>query len=725
MLFLKNFYIIYRMAYFHSNNHSQTAPAAQQTPNNDHSHLLSAATRPHGTLRSEHGRLLSAAIRTQRASRHEHGYTLQTLTITAVLLLLAVLSATIIMSLVQGQRQNTQANVPIFDNPLDTVPGRSGRAAASERPGTLPESEAPAASPLPHVSIQGGQATEGTPVEFSLHLSQESANEVRLAYSVADGSAKRGAHYEVSQQTIASIPAGSIQAPLQITTLGPDGVNSGDKAFTVQLTAVTSDNAQLDNSNAIATGIIREHDQAEPPPGAPDLPMVSVSDAAPVTEGSDLTFRVELDQPAAENLKVFYQTEPGTSLAQWHLALQPSGIDEETKQENFCSYSEDVDGQHSNGIGAVAGTDFTARPAGSFVTIQAGSRSADITVETIDDAIEQYRHGLKVSLDLARTRSHGANLASAPGGTQAIGIITDNEPRPSYTVQPEADIAENTGRFDVTVLQSGESERCYAVEVSYTQNPAGVIEEHSPLNDGAAGTWGRAGQNAYANVNPADWNLSFDMSNITAAIFPAGETRSRKAVVDICHDSFVEPDETFEVFPTASYRTVNFRRNGRVSSTQALYNYSQATAATFTIKDASDPNLPTVKAAQRSIAANDGDRATILLEFSAPLPAAAKFLVQAEGNDDAGLVWEGDMAGYRLGSYRVITAAAGSQSVELSFTVANASSQSFDLRLRDVYCQPSSELPAPTVRPVPTFTDPDNPSNGLVGLTVNINQSAG
>ena len=746
-----------------------------------------------------------------KTNHGERGHTLQTLTITAVLVIMAVIAGMIILALGRSQARNLETTVPYFGNPLaiettsdDNAPGvpqtesqtqtqtgKQGGPQTNQQTGkqgdpqtqtdqqndpqtqtqtdpqtsqqtnqqndpqtqtqtdqqtnqqndpqtqTDPQTsqqtnqqndpqtqtqtqqgdDQPVANTQPSVSIRSSEAVEGNNIEFRLILSQPTTTNVIVIYSTTNGTAQSGTNYEVRYEEPATILAGQTETVISIPTY-PDDTYIGDQTFTIQLISITTNNALLDITDTAADMVIREQ-TTQPPPdpdndNTPDLPVVSLSDADPVTEGQDLTFEVRLDRPAPRDLAIYYQTEPGTSLLQWHLAQQPPNDDEEDKRERFCRYGQD---QHTQGIGAVAGTDFTAHPSGSYVTIPAGSSTADITVKTLDDDIEQYQHGLKLNLDLSRTRSNGVNLAASPSGTQAIGIITDNESRPTYTVQSEPNIAESTaGRFPITVRQSSASERCYFTKISYTQDPLERITDHSPLDNTASEDYGQAGQNTYQNVNSANWNLSFDMNNISSAVFPAGVTTSIRSLVAICHDSFVEPDETFEVFPIASYRTTNYRYNGIDILTGADYSYNQNTAAVFTIKDGSDAELPTVKAAQRSVSASNGDIAEITFEFSKPLPEAASFLVQASGTGDGGLVWDGVMAGYRRGSFKTITADAGSESVTLSFTVNTDTRHSFNLRLFDSHC-----LTAPSLRPIPTFADPDNPRNGLVGTTINVN----
>ena len=212
----------------------------------------------------------------------------------------------------------------------------------------------------------GAEGDPGAPggVVFTLALDQPALRDTTFAVATADGTAIAGEDY-VAVDTTATIAAGETTVEVSVPFLGDTSVEA-DETFDFVISSPGA--PELGSVTLIGT---IEND---------DFVAVSVSDAS-VTEGAAgarLDFTVSLDQAAPEPVEVPVATADGT---------------------------------------ATAGEDYT--PLDTVVTIPAGQTSAAVSVEVLDDALEEPDE--TVTLQLGDPQ----NAAVADG--TGTGTILDDE----------------------------------------------------------------------------------------------------------------------------------------------------------------------------------------------------------------------------------------------------------------------------------------------------------
>ena len=219
--------------------------------------------------------------------------------------------------------------------------------------------------PAVTLSAADASAREGDPLEFAVTLDAPSPRAVTLPYRTVDGTATAGADYTARAASLV-VGAGDRSGTISVPTRRDPDAAEGDE--TVSLTFGTAVNAR--GPGRAATGTIRDG----PALGTPEI---SVSDAAGVREGLDLSFTVTADPAPASAVTVQYRTVDGT---------------------------------------ATAGADYTANF--GRVTFAAGDTSKTVAVATIDDGVNEVDETLR--LELARVVSGDAVIAVAGDGVGTI-----------------------------------------------------------------------------------------------------------------------------------------------------------------------------------------------------------------------------------------------------------------------------------------------------------------
>ena len=157
-----------------------------------------------------------------------------------------------------------------------------------------PASDEVKATPRPEVTVEDGEATEGSGVEFAVGLSAASAGAVTVDYatSVESGDTASTADYTEATGTL-TIAAGETSATIRVAT-AQDTTNESDETFTLMLSNPV--NAALGHKSA-ATGTIADDDAA--------LPTVSIAAGTnPVTEGTAVSFTLTRTGDTAAALTV-------------------------------------------------------------------------------------------------------------------------------------------------------------------------------------------------------------------------------------------------------------------------------------------------------------------------------------------------------------------------------------------------------------------------------------
>jgi len=309
--------------------------------------------------------------------------------------------------------------------------------------------------PLPALSIADVAANEGNAgpatFTFTVSLSAASGQTVTVNYATADGSALAPGDYQSAAGALTFAP-GETSKTIDVFVNG-DSAFESNETFVLNLTG--PDNATLANSQA--TGTITNDD---------NVPSVSIGDVT-VTEGGSATFTVTLSNASAQAVTVLFATADGTA----------------TSPADYA---------------AAAGT----------VTFDPGQVSKTITVDTVDDALNELPETFVVNLNNPTNAFIGDGLGAAK--------LNDNDPEPSLGIGDVAahEGATGTTALTFTVTLSAVSGR--AVTVNYT------------TADGTAEA-------------PGDYQAT--SGTLT---FAAGEL-SQTITVQLVGDLLDEPNETFVV----------------------------------------------------------------------------------------------------------------------------------------------------------------------------------
>ena len=256
---------------------------------------------------------------------------------------------------------------------------------------------------LPVLSVADAAAVEeGNGASFAVRLSAASTEEVKVRVATAAHSGSRAATPGTDFTVLAAdfevtIPAGTTEVTVTVTTLDDDDDEYDTEYFWVELLPFTADAPALLGDRR-ARGTINDND---------DAPTLSVT-AAPttVTEGGTVTFTLALDEASTRPLVAVYVTAGaagGTTRAAIPTRVACSAVPADTHG----------DFEHA------AGT----------VTFAAGDTSATVTVRTCNDFTDEGIGASEAFRLNARLSDAGADAA-----TGATVTIIDNDPRPTLWI---------------------------------------------------------------------------------------------------------------------------------------------------------------------------------------------------------------------------------------------------------------------------------------------------
>ena len=251
------------------------------------------------------------------------------------------------------------------------------------------------------LSINDVMVAEGGTAIFTVMSGGPVSGDVVVSFATADGSAIASGpgfgenDYGAALGTV-TIPAGQSSATISVPIID-DNISEGAESFFVNLGAVTSGFATIDDGQGVGTI------------GAAAVATLSINDVA-IGEGETATFIVSASNPADAEMMVTFESAPGSAMA---------------------------------GGGGVAENDF-ATP--GTVTIPVGATSAIISITTIDDNVFEGNETFFVNL------SNPVNAAIADG--QGVGTIIDDESQPAASIadvsvaegQPAAFVVSVSGR---------------------------------------------------------------------------------------------------------------------------------------------------------------------------------------------------------------------------------------------------------------------------------------
>jgi len=232
----------------------------------------------------------------------------------------------------------------------------------------------------PTISIDGGSATEGNPVTFTLHQSVVSDHDTTVTVQVvgvAADTATAGADYTPVTTLDVTILAGQQDATFNVSTL-TDLLQEGSETFTAHIVSATSPNGALNIGTADAIGTIL--DVYTPPV----ISIGSGIEGGSATEGNPVTFTIHQDTISDHDTTV---------------TVQVVGAAGDT---------------------AAAGTDYT--PITTLdVTILAGQQDATFDVATLTDLLQEGSETFTAHI-VSAANPNGAVIV---GNADAIGTILD------------------------------------------------------------------------------------------------------------------------------------------------------------------------------------------------------------------------------------------------------------------------------------------------------------
>ncbi|MDE0643145.1 MAG: hypothetical protein OXH95_03235, partial [bacterium] len=316
------------------------------------------------------------------------------------------------------------------------------------------------------VIVGDAETAEGQVMEFTVGLAAPAVDDVVFTWKTEDGTAIAGTDYTAVTNGQVTIPAGEESATISVTTL-QDTIDEPRQTLDVVLVK-TSGTAQ--EVRLRATGVIRDDDRR---------PLLSISDVS-VTEGGTAQFQAKLSAVSEGDITGDWETVDGNARA---------GLDYEAGRGTF--------------------------------TIPAGSLTADISVVTIDDDLDEVDEWFRVVL------SHAPGTTYTAGG--GVGTIVDNDllkiaissTKVSEPVTRGSSVAMT---FDVRLSKKAKT----PITVQWKTVPG--TGEHPAETGGES----QLGQNDYTAVPPT--TLTFTK-----------EEQVKVITVQVHYDTVVEWDETVQV----------------------------------------------------------------------------------------------------------------------------------------------------------------------------------
>ena len=207
--------------------------------------------------------------------------------------------------------------------------------------------------------------TEGSPITFTVTLSNPNSRTVTVSRAPANGTATLADNDYQQRSQALTFTSGNTSIDFDVTRFG-DTQFEADETLAVNLTNPT---AGYSIADAAAIGTIGNDD-----PG----PAVSIADASLTENAANMVFTVSIPAAAGANASVTYGTAP---------------------------------------IDATPGVDYTAVT--GTATINAGATSTTINVPVLGDAIDEWDEQFIVNI--------AATSSSTLSDGQAVGTIIDND----------------------------------------------------------------------------------------------------------------------------------------------------------------------------------------------------------------------------------------------------------------------------------------------------------
>ena len=442
---------------------------------------------------------------------------------------------------------------------------------------------------LPVVSVGDASATEGSPVTFTVTLSEAARDNVTVNWETTGDTATSGNDFTAASGTL-TIAAGAQTGTVEVATLDDDATE-GNETFTLTLSNPSS-NAELATDPTTASGTIVDNDV---------LPTLSVANAAAAAESDGVTFTVTLSEAATADVT-----------ATWTASIETGDTAEAADFES------------------TTGT----------VTFTPSQKTVTITVPTVDDTTDEDDDTFTLTLS-----SPSANATLASDAT-ATGTITDNDAAPTISVEdqtviegdqdPDGLLPDTDDGFPFRVTLSAASEKWVRykirrVELASDTATAADLDDDDPLYPGTSAispgdTVSIRGGNVILNDDLDEPDETFtleiyDIENATAG----AQTRSTITIEDDDDPPSVSVDDaaategspvTFTVTLSAASGwevTVNWATTGDTATSDTDF-----TAASDTLTFMPGETTATVAVATKDDTLDEPDEETFTLTLSSP-----------------------------------------------------------------------------------------------------------
>ncbi|MCY3786422.1 MAG: hypothetical protein OXG47_06825 [bacterium] len=302
------------------------------------------------------------------------------------------------------------ASVPVRDDDATRIElRRSGGGAIAENGGVADI----------HVSL-GRALVAGEAVTVPLDVSGATESDhftLALAPGGSGVSLDTGNPHSAQNPALVFSGAGARSATLRLTALP----NTDTESRTVSL-AFASGSRAPSVTSGLSGGIALRGGPLSLPI-ADDEAEITVA-SAQVAEGGELQFNVTLPEPAPTGgVTVDYETLDGRG------------------EENDATHRV-----------AVGGVDYASAAADASITIAEGATSGTIAVATLEDAVYEDDHYMRVRLTSA------SSFALSTGGGTAVGLIDDRADVPVFAfTEHTGDVDEAAGTATLTVTRAGEA----------------------------------------------------------------------------------------------------------------------------------------------------------------------------------------------------------------------------------------------------------------------------
>ena len=379
----------------------------------------------------------------------------------------------------------------------------------------------------PELAFQDVTVDEDEDAEFVVSLDLASGREVTVSYATADDTAKQPADYTTASGTL-TFAAGDSAKTITVTVVD-DTVDEADtEQFKLTLSNAVNATLSGDQTTLQKLGKITDND---------DPPVLSL-EGETVVEGVAVEFEASLDTASEREVTVAYATADDT-------AKQP--------------------GDYASASGTL--------------TFAAGDTAKTITVNTVDDALdEEDSEQFKLTL----SNADKATLAGGQATLQTLGKITDNDDPPVLSVGDEIVTEGTAAEFEVSL--DVESARQVTVSYATADDTAGEPDDYTSASGSltfAAGDLAKVVTvpTATDSLNEADETFTFTLSSPVNATLDADADEA---------DGTIEDDDELAATVTSDAPTVDEDESatftvtltGGTSTAEVVVDYSQVGSAT-------------------------------------------------------------------------------------------------------------------------------------------------